>query len=445
MASRSLTQGSIVGNIISFSVPYLISYFLQLLYGLADLFIIGLYGDVASTTAVAIGSQIMHMVTVIIVGFAMGSTVMVARAVGARNGSKAASIVGNTTTLFLGMSIVLAALLLALLKPIVNVMSTPAEAVMGTSRYLAICFAGIPAITAYNVIASIYRGSGDSTSPMYFVAIACFFNILLDYVFIGMMHMGPEGAAWATIISQAISVVVSLVFLRKKGLGFTMTGRDLRPRTHILSSILNIGTPVALQDGFIQVAFLVITIIANRRGLNDAAAVGIVEKIISMLFLVPSAMLATISTITAQCIGAKDKPRGKKTFHIALAITVGYGLLVGLSMQVLAEPTVGLFTSSDVVARLGGEYLRSYSFDALLAGTHFCFSGYFIAYGYSIVSFIHNFASAFLVRIPFSYILSVNYPDTLFPMGCAAPLGSIFSIVICLGFYIAFKKKGKIS
>ena len=204
---KNLTSGSIFGNIVRFSLPYLLSYFLQTLYGMADLFIIGQYEGVAGTTAVAIGSQVMHMLTVMIVGLAMGATVMIGQAVGARDRRGAAAYIGNTTTLFLALSVVLTGLLLPLARPIAAVMSTPAEAVPGTVAYLRICFLGVPLITAYNIIASIFRGLGDSKSPMYFIAVACVVNIALDYYFMGTLHLGPAGAALGTTPSRPRSTV----------------------------------------------------------------------------------------------------------------------------------------------------------------------------------------------------------------------------------------------
>lgn len=444
MAGRNYTEGSIWGGIIGFALPYLLAYFLQMLYGLADLFIIGQFDGVDATTAVSIGSQVMHFVTVVIVGLAMGSTVLIARSVGARDSAKTSAVIGNTATLFLGVSIALAAVLFVLVRPIVSVMSTPVEAVSGTIDYLTICFIGIPFIAGFNVIASIFRGLGDSKSPMYFVTVACVVNILLDYLFIGYYDMGPTGAALGTTLSQAVSVVVSLFYIKVKGLGVSVTVRNLRPVRRVCGNILSIGVPVALQDGLIQVTFLVITIIANRRGIIDAAAVGIVEKVIGMLFLVPSSMMSTVSTLTAQNVGAGLHDRALKILRSALIVTTSYGVLIALAMQVWGAGAVGLFTSDKAVVASGEQYLHSYILDAITAGCHFCFSGYFIAYGYSIVSFIHNTFSAFFVRIPLSYFLSVNYPDTLFPMGLAAPCGSVVSVIICLIFFVAFRRTGKI-
>lgn len=438
---RDLTSGSVWKNIVYFSLPYLLSYFLQTLYGLADLFIVGQFDSVASTTAVSIGSQVMHMLTVMIVGLAMGTTVNIGRAVGARDSQKASKVVGNTTVLFVGVSVVLAVVLLVLVQPIVRVMSTPAEAVEGTARYLTICFIGIPFITAYNVIASIFRGLGDSKSPMYFIAVACVANIALDYLFIGALHMGPAGAALGTTLSQTISVAVSLLVILKKKTGISVKRADFRPERVTMGQVLKIGVPIAAQDGFIQVAFIIITIIANRRGLSVAAAVGIVEKIISFLFLVPSSMLSTVSALGAQNMGAGKYERADQILRYAMGIAVGFGLIVSLLIQIIAGPVVGLFTTDATVILLGAQYIRGYIWDCIFAGVHFSFSGYFCAYGKSEISFVHNLIAILCVRIPGVYLTSKIFPDTLFPMGLATATGSLLSVIICMIAFGWLKKQ----
>ncbi len=443
---RNLTTGSIFKNVVYFSLPYLLSYFLQTLYGMADLFIIGQYEGVASTTAVSIGSQVMHMITVIIVGLAMGSTVSIGQAVGGGNYKRTASCIGNTITLFMGLSIILTAALLLLRRPIAIAMSTPAQALEGTIDYLTICFMGIPFITAYNIISSIFRGLGDSKSPMYFIAIACAANIGLDYAFMGALHLGPAGAALGTTLSQAVSVVVSIIVVRRARAGIRLKKEDFKPKRDVMGSLLRIGIPIAVQDGLIQVAFIVITIIANRRGLNDAAAVGIVEKIMSFIFLVPSSMLSTVSALGAQNIGAGKPERAKTTMRYGILITTCFGLAVVTLMQFYANSFVALFTDSSTqdglqVVTMGGQYLRGYIWDCLFAGIHFCFSGYFCACGRSALSFVHNIIAIALVRIPGAYMTSKLFADTLFPMGLATAAGSLLSVMICLVMYAILSRK----
>ena len=439
---KNLTSGSVFQNIVWFSLPYLLSYFLQTLYGMADLFIIGQFEGVAGTTAVSIGSQVMHMVTVMIVGLAMGSTVSIAQAVGANNKKQASLSVGNTITLFMGLSVVLSAVLLLFVRPIVTVMSTPEEAVSGTVLYLTICFLGIPFITAYNIISSIFRGLGDSRSPMYFIAVACVANIVLDYLFIGYFHLGPAGAALGTTLAQAVSVVIALLAISRQKSGITLCKNDFCPRKSVMGQLLQIGIPVALQDGFIQIAFIVITIIANRRGLSAAAAVGIVEKMISFLFLVPSSMLSTVSALCAQNIGAGKEDRARATLRYAIMIAAGFGILVSILIQFIAEPAVGLFTTDATVQIMGGQYIRGYIFDCIFAGIHFSFSGYFCACGRSEFSFLHNIIAIVLVRIPGVYLTSKLFPATLLPMGIATACGSLLSVGICVMVYLWLRKYG---
>lgn len=439
---KNLTSGSVFQNIVWFSLPYLLSYFLQTLYGMADLFIIGQFEGVAGTTAVSIGSQVMHMITVMIVGLAMGSTVSIAQAVGANNKKQASLSVGNTVTLFMGLSVVLSAVLLLFVRPIVTVMSTPEEAVSGTVLYLTICFLGIPFITAYNIISSIFRGLGDSRSPMYFIAVACVANIVLDYLFIGYFHLGQAGAALGTTLAQAVSVVIALLAISRQKSGITLCKNDFRPRKSVMGQLLQIGVPVALQDGFIQIAFIVITIIANRRGLSAAAAVGIVEKMISFLFLVPSSMLSTVSALCAQNIGAGKEDRARATLRYAIMIAAGFGILVSILIQFIAEPAVGLFTTDSTVRMMGGQYIRGYIFDCIFAGIHFSFSGYFCACGRSEFSFLHNIIAIVLVRIPGVYLTSKLFSATLFPMGIATACGSLLSVCICMIVYLWLRKHG---
>ena len=381
---NTFARESVLKNVLRFSLPYLLSYFLQTLYGMADLLIIGQFDGVAGTTAVSIGSQVMHMVTVMLVGLAMGITVGIGHAVGAGENRRAGSTIGNGAVLFLVLSAALAALLAGLVEPITAIMSTPAEAVAGTRAYLTICFIGIPCITAYNIIAAIYRGLGDSKSPMYFIAVACAANIVLDLVFMG---------ALGTTLSQAISVVVSLAAILK-------------------------------------------------RGLTDAAAVGVVEKFISFVFLVPSSMLSTVSALGAQEVGAGRHDRASATLRYGIGITLGFGAVAAVLVQFIAPNVVGLFTADAAVIAAGAWYLRGYIFDCFFAGVHFSFSGYFCAYGRSELSFIHNILSIVLVRVPGAYLTSKLFPDNLLPMGLATACGSLLSVIVCLVMYTVLKRKG---
>ena len=440
---RGLTKGSVFQNIIVFSLPYLLSYFLQTLYGMADLFIVGQFHGVDSITAVSVGSQVMHMLTVMIVGLAMGATVTIGKAVGARQPEKVSITVGNTIVIFMGLSVVIMLLLLLLVKPIVAAVSTPQEAVSGTIMYLMVCFIGIPFITAYNIIGSIFRGLGDSKSPMYFIAVACVANILLDYLFIGAFHLGAMGAALGTTLAQMVSVIVALTIIVKRKTGILLQKGDFKLQPDIIGQILKIGIPIAVQDGFIQIAFMVITVIANQRGLNDAAAVGIVEKIIGVVFLVPSTLLSAVSALSAQNIGAGKHERAEATLRYAIIMAAAFGLVISVIVQFTGSGIVGIFTEDRQVILLGNQYLKAYIWDCMFAGIHFSFSGYFCACGLSGISFLHNALAIVLVRVPGAFLASKYFADTLYPMGMAAPAGSLLSVIVCVIAFIWIKKTSK--
>ena len=437
MQSDNFTQGSIVRGMLRFSVPYLITCFLQTFYGMADLFIVGQFNEAASITAVSVGSQLMHMLTVVIAGFAMGSTVLIGRSVGAGNRKGISAAVSTTFAFFAALAAVLTLVLLACTDPIIGVLQVPAEAVPEAAAYMRICFAGVIFITAYNVVSAVFRGLGDTRRPMYYVAAAGVINVGLDWLLVGPLGMGAGGAAAATVASQGISVLLGMIALKKYH--SDAFPRSLRPDGEDAGYILGIGLPIALQEGLIQVSFLVITMIANSRGVEVAAAVGIVEKVISFLFLVPSAMLSTVSALCAQNAGAGRHDRSRQVLRIGCMICAGFGAVIFALCQPLAPWIVSLFVKNgnnvETVVRLGGQYLRTYSVDCMIAGIHFCFSGFFSAYGRSVYSFLHNIISIITFRIPGAWIAAVYFPATLYPMGLAAPMGSLLSVLICLFLY----------
>lgn len=422
MAVNALS-GSVWKSLVSFSIPFVISYFLQTLYGMADLVIIGQFEGPASITAVAVGSQIMHMVTVVLVGLSMGTTIAIARAVGKGEAEKVSCTIGQTLLIFGILSVVLAGFLINFLPRIVDIMATPPEAVRGTKHYLFICFLGIPLITGYNLISSIFRGLGNSRTPTYFVALAAVINLTLDLLFMGPFAMGPLGAALGTTISQGVSVLVGVFVMKRHPMGLGLSKASFVPSGSLIREILGVGIPIAVQDAFIQISFLIITMIANLRGVTDAAAVGIVEKIISFLFLVPSSLLSAVSALSAQNLGADNRKRARAYLYDAIKTAVFFGLSVSLLIQVMAPRFVGLFTSDEAVIASGGPYLKGYIFDTIFAGIHFSFSGYFCAAKKSIYSFLHNLIAIVLVRIPFVYLASRAFSDSLFPMGLVNRFG----------------------
>ncbi len=441
MDTYHLTEGNIFRNLVRFSVPYLLSCFLQTFYGLADLFITGQFNGASTITAVSVGSQLTHMLTVVVVGLAMGSTIGISRSIGEGNQKAVAGIIGNTAIVFSAAALLLTGLLLCSAEGILSVLSVPPEAFAEAKRYVVICFLGVPFITAYNVLSSIYRGLGDTRHPMFFVMAAGILNVGLDVLFIGPCRLGAAGAALATVLAQAVSVLLAVLYMARF-MDLKLRRADFLPDRRRIGQILRVGVPIAAQDGLIQVSFLLITMIANRRGVAAAAAVGIVEKVISFLFLVPSAMLSAVSTICAQNLGARQYGRSRSTLYAALGISMGAGFLFAVICQFCGTQILQLFAREDpTVVLLGAQYLSAYVLDCIFAGAHFCFSGYFCACEKPFLSFLHNMVSIIAVRVPGAYLASLYWPDSLFPMGLAAPFGSLLSAVICVAAYWAIERK----
>lgn len=436
-----LTKGSVLKKLIMFSLPYLLSCFLQTFYGLADLFVIGMYNGAGDINAVSVGSQVTHMLTLIIVGIAMGTTVLISHTIGTKDERTEAKAIGNTVSIFAIVAVLLTVALLVCTKRILHILSVPGESYSATRKYLTVCFIGIPFITAYNVISSIFRGMGDTRHPMYFVGIAGVFNVALDFLLVGFFKLGAFGAAIATVVSQGISVVIALLALKKISLGIAIKKSDFILSRSIVKSILVVGVPIAVQDFCVQISFLIITKIANSRGVDIAAAVGIVEKIISFIFLVPSSMLSSVSAIAAQNAGAGLHGRGKRVLGLGCIVCTFFGAIFIAVCNIFSKEIVSLFTSDGQVVMYGEQYLRSYVWDCVFAGIHFCFSGYFCAYNKSMISFLHNIVAISLIRIPGAFYTSWKYPDTLFPMGMVAPLGSILSSIICICIFLVWQKK----
>ena len=407
--SNDLTRGSLFPKMMKFAIPYLGACFLQTFYGMADLFITGQYNGAAPVTGVSIGSQVMHMMIVIIAGLTLGCAVSIAGALGARDEKKAFHFIGSAAVLFLPFAFLLMALLFILMPFILSALQTPLEAWDDTRAYLSICFAGIPFIVLYNMVSGFFRGMGNTRTPMVIVALAGIMNIGLDFLLIGSYHMGAAGAAWGTFASEGVSVVLILLCLWKK------------------------LSPLSLR---------VITAIADTRGVEAAAAVGIVEKIISFLFLVPSAMMSTVSATTAQNMGAGKPGRGKQALGYGISVCIAFGLFCIALVEWKAADIVALFVpGEETVIAMGADYFHSYVIDCAIAGVHFCFSGYFTACRKSYFSFLHNVISIFTVRIPGTYAAALLFPTTLFPMGLAAPLGSLLSVMICLYLYHRYFSK----
>lgn len=429
-------------RLVSFALPFLFSSFMQAFYGAVDMWTVGRFSTTANLAAVNTGAQVTQIVIGICVGLSVGTTVLIGHCVGARNKEDANRALGNSIWVFVVLAAILTPVMVLASDPITVIMRTPVEAVTGASIYIRICGAGIPFIITYNVISAILRGDGNSQMPMVFIGIACIVNVVGDLLLTGFLGLGVTGVAIATITAQAVSSAVGILYLWKKGLSFPITKEGFKLSGDSIKKILFVGLPIAAQDTLINISFIAITVIANTRGITDASAVGVVEKVIQLMFLFPTAMMSALSAFTSQNIGAKKRERAVQAVKYGIVMTLAFGIICCTLSQFAGEPMASFFSTDIAVIHSAGQYLRTYSIDCIIVAFSFCLNGYFCGIDKSIIVFIHNAISAFGVRIPLAMIFSNMFQSSMLPMGLASPTGSIVSLVIC-GIYLLWMRKQK--
>lgn len=428
---KDLTSGNILSTLMGFAFPFFMSNLLQSLYGATDMFVVGRFCGASALSAVNVGTQIMQLVTFIVIGIGMGGTVMLGQSIGQKDQEKTERILASTMQIFISFMVILTPLMTLFSRQSCRIMLTPPEALDQATTYVRICSMGIPCIICFHVLSSILRGLGDSKTPMIIVAIAATINIAGDIVLTGVLGMGVSGVAIATISAQAISSVFGFVYVARKGL--TVKGSRLRQFDgQTTKSIFRIGIPLAAQDTFITVSFMFLTAIANSRGLIDSSAVGVTEKLIMFMFLVPGAMLNSVSAITSQNYGAGKLDRARTTTMYAISIIAVFGCLMVLLSWTIPEQMCSLFSTDQAVVQSAAQYLRSYSTDTICVALVFGLNGYLCGIGRSMFTFIHSVISVILVRIPAAFLLSRAYPDSLLPMGWASPMASLLSCVLLI-------------
>ena len=438
--TRDFTSGPIVGPLIRFSMPILAALFLQALYGAVDLLVVGKYAATADVSGVAVGSQIMMTVTGLISSLAMGSTILLGQKLGMREEKDCGSVIGASAAFFGLVGFALTLLLPALSAVLARLMNAPQEAFRETRQYIAVCGGGSLAIVAYNVLGSVMRGLGDSRTPLMTVAIACAVNITGDLLLVAVLHLGAAGAAIATVAAQLISVLVSFLVLRGRGLPFPFFRRDIRLEGRFLRPMLRFGAPIALQDVLVSLSFLVILSIANSLGLAASAGVGVAEKVCGFIMLTPSAFMQAMSAYVAQNHGAGRDDRAIRGLRIAIALSAAFGLVMFYLAFFHGDMLCGIFARDESVILAGADYLKAYAIDCLFTCFLFCFIGFYNGLGYTGFVSVQGVAAAFLVRIPVA-ILMRRVLGTLFGIGLGVPVATVFQILACFVFLGHLKGK----
>lgn len=439
----NFTEGKILSPLLRFAIPVLLAMFLQVMYGAVDLIIVGQFGSVTDVSAVATGSQVMTTITSIINGFAMGITILMGQKLGQGKSKEAGNVVGSGICLFSVLAAIITAIVLIFAVPISRLMHAPVEAFDDTVLYLYICSSGTIFIVAYNVICGIFRGLGDSKTPLITVAIACAANILGDVLLVGGFHLGVTGVATATIFAQAFSVLLSILIIKKRGLPFDFSRNSIGFHKGITSQILKYGAPIALQDGLVNLSFLAITTIVNSLGVIASAGVGVAEKLAGFIMLVPSSFAQSIAAFVAQNYGAKRYTRAKKVMVYGIGVSLCFGIMMGYFSFFHGNLLSGMFSTDIEVINASWDYMKAYAIDCLLTSFLFCMVGFFNGCGKTTFVMFQGIFGAFCVRIPLSYLISKSASSSIFYIGLATPSSTFLQVTLCLIYFILVTKNFK--
>lgn len=438
--SDDFTQGSIAGKLVKFMIPVLGALILQAMYGAVDLIVVGQFGTNAGISGVATGSSVINLVTFVITSLTMGVTVLISRYLGQRSVERVGKVIGGAICFFIALTVVMMAVLLVFAPQFAAWLNAPQEAYDLTVTYIRICGAGIGFVIAYNVISGIFRGLGNSRLPLVFVLIACIVNVVGDLVFVAGMQMDVAGAALATILAQAVSVVLSLVIIRRQKLPFTVSRSDIRFNGEV-QTFLKLGVPLALQECLTNISFLILCAIINNLGLEASSGYGIAQKVVSFIMLIPSSLMQSMAAFVAQNVGAGLEKRSRRAMVTGMAIGAGIGVFIWAISFFFGEIPSAVFTSNPVFIEKSAEYLRGFSPEAILTCVVFSYIGYFNGHSKPIPVMVQGITSSLLVRVPLSYLFSLKPDASLVDIGIAVPLASVYGILFFTICYIVVTRR----
>lgn len=434
---NNFTEGNILKKLSLFMLPVLGALILQAAYGAVDLLVVGRFGSTAGLSAVSTGSQLMNLVTFMVTQLAMGATVLIARYLGEKKPERIGAVLGGATVVFAILATVLFVLLVFFAHPIAVLMQAPSEALGLTTRYVRICGMGIFFIVAYNMLAAIFRGLGDSKSPLLFVLVACLINIAGDLLFVAGFKMDAAGAAIATIMAQAVSVVLAIVILLKKNLPFTLKKSDFRLNPQC-RKFLQVGLPLALQEVLTQASFLALCAFVNRLGLTASSGYGVASKIVSFAMLIPSALMQSMASFVAQNVGASKPKRAKQAMFTGMGIGLVFGCAVFALVMLKGDVLAGIFSTDAEVVQKGFEYLKGFAPETILTAILFSMLGYFNGNNKTVFVMIQGLVQTLLVRLPMSYLMSIQPNASLTKIGLAAPVSTLVGVLLNTAFYLYF-------
>ena len=442
---RNLAEGNVIKQLIIFSAPVLLSNLIQSLYSVVDMIVVGRFAGPISMSGVNIGTQVTMLITNMVFGLSVGATVLIGQYLGAGRRDLLKETIGTLFTTLGILAVVLTVLMISTADPILKLIQTPAESFSEAKSYFFVTMLGTIFIFAYNALSAVMRGMGDSKNPLIFVAIACVLNIVLDCVLVINLKMGATGAAIATVVSQAVSVILCIIYLRRNDFAFDFKLSSFKINKERLSMLLKVGVPTSVQNIATSLSFLFLTTLVNSLGVMESAAVGAVGKINTFAILPVMAISSSVSAMGAQNLGAGEEKRAVKTTVTGIIIAFILSAIVYVIVNLYPQACIAIFGDDPVMIEKGVEYLKSFSLDYLVVPFFFCLNGLFIGAGHTTFSLVNNAMSAVLIRIPVSYVFGMVFKMGLFGVGLGAPFASALATIVAVGFLLSGKwKRNKI-
>lgn len=429
---NELLKGNVLKTLIKFALPVFAAMFLQSLYGGVDLLIVGQFAQTADVSGVATGTVLMQTVTMVITGLAMGVTVYIGQKIGQGKKDEAGKAVGTGICLFAAVALILTLILFGFANRLAGLLHAPQEAFEQTTAYIRVCGLGMIFVVFYNLIGAIFRGIGDSKTPLLTVLVACIVNIAGDLLLVCVFGMGAMGAATATVLAQTVSVIVSFLIIKKKQLPFDYRKEYTYFDSEIIRRELQLGIPIALQEFLVGISFVVIQTAVNSIDVIASAGVGVAEKVCGFIMLVPSAYSQSISAFVAQNVGAGEHGRARKALKYGILTALCVAMVIATFTFIRGDLLAGIFSKDTEVIWQAHDYLKAYAIDTFLTSILFCFVGYYNGNGKTLFVMIQGLVGAVLVRIPVVLYMSSIAGVSLFQIGLSNPTSSIIQIILCV-------------
>lgn len=407
--SRDFTRGNIARQLLWFTLPFMASNALQVLYSTIDMIIVGEYVGTAGLSAVSQSSQIVNFATMVCLGFSNAGQVLVSQAVGSGKRKEMNDIIGSLFSLILMFALFLSVVILISRTWILDVMNIPRESYGMAMDYLVICGAGLIFTAGYNMVSAVLRGMGDSKRPLLFIAIASAVNLVLDIVFTGILGRGVAGAAWATIIGQASSFLFSIYYLfrNKAAFGFDFKKESFAISKKYAKMIASLGTPMAIQSGFINLSMLFVNSMINNVGVVASATFGVGIRIDDIINKISQGIQYAAMPMISQNIGAKQQARAKQVVYVAWIFSAGFTLFCMILYICFGKQLFMLFSDDVLVHEMSGTFIKAilwmFPAFALMRG-----SGAFIqGIGNARLSMVLAMLDGVILRIGLSWLFGI--------------------------------------